>query len=527
MYLLVDNFDSFTYNLYALFKNAGVDVEIVKNNEPVKKSLKYKGIILSPGPSSPDNAGNLLEYLKFYKGKLPVFGVCLGMQAIGFFEGFGIRRAKTVQHGKTDKIVSYSDSVLFNGIKSPFTAVRYHSLVVDIEINHPKVKAVSESDGEVMAYEDKENMLFGVQFHPESILSEWGGAIVKNFLNFCEGRERFSQKGYKDIIKKLTAGKNLSLAESEAIFSLMADGNLSEVEAAAVLTALTVKGECEAEIAGALFSLEKRKVNVDLKGIKAIDTCGTGGDGKSTFNISTAAALTLGAMGISVVKHGNRAVSGKFGSADILQSMGYSFPSEPEKASNLLKKHNFVFLFAPYFHPAMKNVAQIRKKLGFPTVFNMLGPLLNPAEVKYQIIGTSDIDRANLIAKAAVLTDRERVIVYSSLDGYDEVSTNDKTVCFDVKNGEIEKFEITPSDFFEPFSVPVANTPEEAELVFIRAINGSDPFAAKTVALNVALAMKCIGVSDNLKENYENAYRFLSSGKVYSYLKEITNADNS
>lgn len=527
MYLLVDNFDSFTYNLYALFKNVGAEVEIVKNNEPVKKSLKYKGIILSPGPSSPDNAGNLLEYLRFYRGKVPVFGVCLGMQAIGFFEGYKIRRAKTIQHGKTDKIIPYSDSVLFSGIKNPFTAVRYHSLVIDMEPTRSKVKAVSESDGEIMAYEDRESMLFGVQFHPESILSEFGETIVKNFLNFCEGREKFSETAYGDIIKKLTAGKNLSLAESEGIFSLMADGSLSEVETAAVLTALTVKGENETEIAGALFSLEKRKVKVDLEGIKAIDTCGTGGDGKFTFNISTAAALTLGAMGIPVVKHGNRAVSGKFGSADILQSMGYSFPFEPEKALKLLKKHNFVFLFAPYFHPAMKNVAQIRKKLGFPTLFNMLGPLLNPADVNYQIIGTSSIEKAYLMAKVVALTDRERVIVYSSLDGYDEVSTNDITVCFDVKNGEIEKFEINPSDFFEPFPVPVANTPEESELVFIRAVNGSDFFASKTVALNVALAMKCAGISDNLKENYENAYRFLSSGKVYSYIKEITNADNS
>jgi len=527
MYLLVDNFDSFTYNLYALFKNTGVDVEVVKNNEPVKKSFKYKGIILSPGPSSPDNAGNLLEYIKLYKGKIPIFGVCLGMQAIGLFEGYNIRRAKTIQHGKTDKIQPYSESVLFDGIGKSFTGVRYHSLVVDIPVSDPKVKAVSESDGEVMAYEDRENMLFGVQFHPESILSEKGEEIVKNFLNFCQTSQKPLIVDYKKAIKKIVAGEGLSLSESEAVFSLMADGKLSDVEISAVLTALAVKGESVEEVAGALNALEKRKLKVDLNGIKAIDTCGTGGDGKSSFNISTASALTLAAMGIPVVKHGNRAVSGSFGSADILQSFGIEFPSNPEHASEILKKNNFVFLFASYFHPAMKNVAPVRKQLGFPTVFNMLGPLLNPADVPYQIIGVPNLKKAELIAKVVALKDRKRVIVYSSKDGYDEVSTNDITVCFDVKSGEIEKFEINPADFFEPFPVPSANSPEEAELAFMRTVNGSDPLTVKTVALNVALAMKCLGISENLKENFEKANEFLSSGKVYSFIKEIANADNS
>ncbi len=528
MFLLVDNFDSFTYNLYALLKNTGADVEIVKNNAPLKKSYDYRGIILSPGPSSPENAGNLLDYINFYKGKIPIFGVCLGMQAIGFYEGYTIRGAKTIQHGKVDKIIPYSDSILFEGIKTEFDAVRYHSLVVDIPVSNPKVKAVSKSDGEVMAYEDRENKLFGVQFHPESILSQYGDRILKNFINFCNFTGKsFTIVDYSKLIKKVLNRQDLTLSESEAIFSMIVEGKLSDVKTSALLTSLAVKGENVEEVAGALNVLENKKVKINLKEKKAIDTCGTGGDGKSSFNISTASALTLASMGIPVVKHGNRAVSGSYGSADILESLGFKFYSKPASVLNELEKKNFVFLFAPYFHPAMKNVANIRKQLGFPTVFNLLGPLLNPADVSFQVIGVPDLTRAKLLASVVAMKRRERVIVYSSMDGYDEVSTNDKTVCFDIRNREIDRFEINPADFFDPFPVPSANSKEEAEVVFMRAINGSDLPAVRTVALNVALALKCFGVNENLKENFEKAFETLVSGKVYSYLKEIINENNS
>jgi anthranilate synthase component 2 len=182
MFLLVDNYDSFTYNLYALFVLNGAEVELIKNNELVDAD-KYEGIIISPGPSHPANSGTSLEYLKEYTGKKPIFGVCLGMQAIGYHLGHEVGKAKSVMHGKIDK-VKPEKSVLFDGIDE-FEAVRYHSLAV--KCGDDIVTARAESDGEVMALEDKEKMLFGVQFHPESVRSEHGNRIVTNFINFARG----------------------------------------------------------------------------------------------------------------------------------------------------------------------------------------------------------------------------------------------------------------------------------------------------------------------------------------------------
>ncbi len=192
MFLLVDNYDSFTYNLAALFKKLGCELTILKNDQFVDCE-KFEGIILSPGPSSPVNSGTTLKYISKYIGLKPIFGVCLGMQAIGFSLGFKIRHSKTVMHGKVDQINIKSHNCLFKGIKS-LKAVRYHSLAVDIPKEHRYVSAIAKSDSEIMAIEDVSKGFFAVQFHPESFLSEYGDKIGKNFIDFCkmknlEGRD--------------------------------------------------------------------------------------------------------------------------------------------------------------------------------------------------------------------------------------------------------------------------------------------------------------------------------------------------
>ena len=181
MYLLIDNYDSFTYNLYALFKECKVDMKIIKNNEFIAAE-EYKAIILSPGPSSPENSGTTLKYLKEYTGKKPIFGVCLGMQTIAYSLGYKIKKAKTIKHGKIDRIKVVNDSVLFKNIPEEFDVVRYHSLAVDIDKKY--ITSKSNDDGVVMSIEDRENKIFGVQFHPESILSEYGKEIIQNFLDY-------------------------------------------------------------------------------------------------------------------------------------------------------------------------------------------------------------------------------------------------------------------------------------------------------------------------------------------------------
>ncbi|WP_415238784.1 anthranilate synthase component II [Seleniivibrio woodruffii] len=182
MFLLVDNYDSFTYNLYALFRLAGAEVDVIKNTE-FREADGYKGIILSPGPSSPKNSGTTLKYLELYTGKIPMMGVCLGMQAMGYHLGYEVRSAKSVMHGKTDIMKKTCDSKLFAGIEDGFTAVRYHSLAVSAPESF--ITAVAGSDGECMAMEDEANKLYGVQFHPESVLSAHGDVMVRNFMNIC------------------------------------------------------------------------------------------------------------------------------------------------------------------------------------------------------------------------------------------------------------------------------------------------------------------------------------------------------
>jgi anthranilate synthase component 2 len=185
MFLLIDNYDSFTYNLKALFELEGEKVNVIKNNEYLVPK-QYEGIILSPGPSSPENSGTTLEFLRRHTGQIPFFGVCLGMQAICFSQNYEIRKAYFIMHGKKDIIFYRENSVLFNGLKEPFSTVRYHSLVVkNLDKNSKEVTALSKSDNEIMAYENIEKKLFGVQFHPESYLSEVGNIIVKNFIKFC------------------------------------------------------------------------------------------------------------------------------------------------------------------------------------------------------------------------------------------------------------------------------------------------------------------------------------------------------
>ena len=191
MYLLIDNYDSFTYNLYALCLECGMKVKVVKNTEFIENIKGLKGIIISPGPSNPSNSAYSIKYIKNFAGKIPIFGVCLGMQCIGFYLGYRIVKANTVKHGKVDKVKVIKNTIVLRGLNKEFKAVRYHSLAVKVLKYSEIITAVSCSDDEIMAIEDFERGLFGVQFHPESYLSENGFKIINNFKNFCEGGSKW------------------------------------------------------------------------------------------------------------------------------------------------------------------------------------------------------------------------------------------------------------------------------------------------------------------------------------------------
>ena len=252
-----------------------------------------------------------------------------------------------------------------------------------------------------------------------------------------------------------------------------------------------------------------------------MDTCGTGGDGKSCMNVSSAVSLMLASLGYSVVKHGNKAQSGKVGSADILERIGVPIAMSLPDAEEYFQVHNYVFLFAPGYHPALKHVGQVRKQLRVPTVFNILGPLLNPADPDYQIMGVGIPNFLDKLAEVVKSMNKKRFILYASLDGYDEVSTKEPTDCFDVQKGKVEKFVIDPSLYFTPSEMPVVKTPEEAELMFLRALSGSEEKLVNLIALNTALSLKCLGDAEDIGDGFNKAKDHIKTGRVMEKIKEL------
>lgn len=519
MYLLIDNYDSFTYNLYALLVEAGAEVEVVRNDEMIS-AAQYQGIILSPGPSRPENAGYTLDYIKKYQGKIPILGVCLGMQALAHSNGHTVRHSKTVMHGKVDLIELQGESLLFKNIPNRFEAVRYHSLAVDFPEEFVVARGVH--DQEIMAFEDRKQMIFGIQFHPESILTQHGVEMVQQFIQFCDNRGIMTQQHtVKPILQKLLTGSDLDFTESRTLFEAVLGGSCNEYEIVSFLLGLRMKGESVDEIHGAVAALDHFKTRFDKKGKVVVDTCGTGGDGKSCMNVSTAVSLVLGSMGFPIVKHGNRAQTGKVGSADIIEALGIPIDFSPEEAEAIFEEKNYVFLYAPYYHRALKHVGAIRKKLYTPTIFNLLGPLLNPADADYQVIGVAQSQYIPRMAEVAKQLDRKGMIFYCSDDGYDEVSTADKTQCTWVKDGEITHFTVDPSEFFKTGPMPAARDAKDATEIFMRAISGSDPHLTNLLSINAALGLKCCGAYPDLKDGFAAAKATIESKKVMALLKKL------
>jgi len=322
-----------------------------------------------------------------------------------------------------------------------------------------------------------------------------------------------------EMVKKAGLGELLNFEETYKIFTQMMDGELSEAEIACVLIAMRLRGETPEEIAGAARAMNDKRLRFDA-GKPVYDTCGTGGSGKSTMNVSSAVAITISALGFPVVKHGNRAISGSVGSADIYELAGVPVDSEKEEMEKYFKENDFAFLFAPKYHPALKYAGSVRKKLGVPTIFNFLGPLANPADVAGQIIGISRRDKLEDLAEAMLMLGRDNVAVYSSLDGYDEVSSTAPTQMYHIKSGTLTKRYINPTDFFSPFAMPVVKDGDEALKYFYESIEGEGNLQ-KLIALNAGVALEIFGGAEDVREGFEIAYKAIASGSVMEKYKSL------
>ncbi|MFD1395032.1 anthranilate phosphoribosyltransferase [Kroppenstedtia eburnea] len=323
---------------------------------------------------------------------------------------------------------------------------------------------------------------------------------------------------------KLMAKEDLNRSESERLMGAMMEGDLPPAQAAAVLTALRIKGETVEELAGLAASMRARARQLSAVPPEAVDTCGTGGDGGKTFNISTAAAIVAAAAGVPVAKHGNRAVSGKSGSADVLEALGVGIQLTPEEAEETLAETGICFLFAPLFHEAMKQVLPIRKELGFRTCFNLAGPLANPAGVRRQLVGVFDPGLTETLARVLLSLGTERAMVVSGLDGVDEITLTEETQISEVRDGNVHTYRITPEELGLKRCHPTALSGGDAVVNarIIRDIFQGKPGPCRDVVLaNAGAVFTIAGRAGGLQEGIHLAGKTVDEGLALAKLEEM------
>ena len=327
-----------------------------------------------------------------------------------------------------------------------------------------------------------------------------------------------------EFLSKLKKKEDLSFEESKKSFEIIMDGKASEDEIYSFLTLLSNKGEVSNEIAGGVFVLRNKSKRVNIK--NAIDTCGTGGDGKNTLNISTASALLLASMGIKVAKHGNKAVSSKCGSGDVLESLNIKINEEPNEVEGKINKYNFGFMFAPNYHSAMKHVGPVRKKIAKRTIFNMIGPLSSPALVKRQVVGVFDKKLLELFANALKNLNIDFAWIVNSEDGLDEISPYAKTNIVQLKDQKISEIIINPNELninADKFDNILGNDAKFNANKIIDIFKGEDSDFSKAVCLNAAAGLIVSEKHSIFMNAYEDARKHILSGKTFDYLKNIQN----
>ena len=327
------------------------------------------------------------------------------------------------------------------------------------------------------------------------------------------------------ILKKLRKKKDLTFEESKLAFELLMTGKSNEDEIYNFLTLLSKKGEVSDEIAGGVYVLRGKSKRVNV--VNCIDTCGTGGDGMNTLNISTASALLLASMGIKVAKHGNKAVSSKCGSADVIEALKIKIDQEPKDIENSINNSNFGFMFAPNYHSAMRFVGPIRKKIGKRTIFNMIGPLSNPALVDRQVVGVFDKKLLPVFAESLKNLNVRFAWIVNSEDGLDEISPYAKTNIVQLKNNKISEIVIDPQLLKVnaiKFNNLVGDDAKYNAKKIIEIFKGNDDDFSKAVCLNAAAGLIVSEKFTDFLEAYNHARKFILSGKPYTHLKGMQNA---
>jgi len=328
------------------------------------------------------------------------------------------------------------------------------------------------------------------------------------------------------LLRRLIAGEHLSHDDAAAFIGAVMDGDYTPAQSAGLLVALAVKGETPDEIAGAARAMRDRSVKVEHGLPMVVDVVGTGGDGANTVNISTMAALVVAATGVPVAKHGNRAASSACGSADVLEAAGLPIDIAPETAATMLREAKFTFMFAPRYHPAMRNVGPVRRELGVRTIFNVLGPLTNPARATHQLVGVARESLIEVVGQVLGALGVTAGAVVHGADGVDEVGGDKPTQVYSFGSGGNHSWVLEPSALGVnvPLDRIVGGSVEECRRVFFDVLGGERTPAAKVVALNAAVVLYAIGTHNTLEDALERAEAVLHDGaalRTFERAKEL------
>ena len=330
---------------------------------------------------------------------------------------------------------------------------------------------------------------------------------------------------FKTALTEVISGNDLSRQVIEQLFGQLMDGELSDAQKSALLVSLACKGESVDEIAGATSAMRARFVAIPHQLEDVIDTCGTGGDGSGTFNVSTAAALVAAGAGAKVAKHGNRSISSRSGSADVLEKLGVALDLSPEDSGRCLAEVGLAFLFAPAHHPAMREVMPVRRELAVRTLFNVLGPLTNPAGARRQLMGVYSEKLVVPIAQVLLETGSEHALVVHG-DGLDEITTSGSTLIGEVKGGQVQSYTVTPEDFGltrRGIEEIAGGSPDDNAAILQRLLSGEGEVAAvrDVTVLNAGAALYVAGLAESIAGGVVAAGKALDDGSAQAVLDRL------
>jgi len=329
---------------------------------------------------------------------------------------------------------------------------------------------------------------------------------------------------FKQFLSKIIAKQNLNEEEMSDMMMEIFSGNITDAQVGAFMGALATKGETFEELAGAATAMRRKAVRIEANAPAIVDTCGTGGDGAKTFNISTTTAFVVAGCGVTVAKHGNRSISSQCGSADLLEALGMKIDIDPEIVEEAIAEIGIGFLFAPRYHSAMRFAANARKEIGLRSIFNMLGPLTNPAAANCQLLGVYAPELTEMFAQALQMLGTRRAFVVHGHDGLDEISVCAPTRISELKDGRISTYDIMPEQFFGEAADPedlIGGDPKENAKISNRILNGEKGPKRDVVLINTSAALMAAGVAKDFADGLSLAKKSIDSGDALNKLNAL------